>query len=491
MNKLKQIRVVIAIAMMLTIHVSSSAYDFETNGIYYTIIDETNNFVKVTNGESLYVGNIEIPNTVVNQNTSYTVTSIGERAFFRCTELTSVTVPNQITEIEYEAFQWSGLTSINIPNSVIKIHSGAFGNCSNLTSITIPNSVTYIGPGAFYFCSNLSEINISNSITELGGRVFTNTAWYNNHDNGILYLGNYCLGLKGKINQLDIKEGTCLIADEAFLGCDFDSVTIPNSVTLIGSEAFYNCDNITSISIPSSVEEISSSAFESCSNLINISFENPKHIGNFAFRNCPKITNIRSFSQTPQNFTENVFDSNVYTNATLIIPYKCTNLYTICSGWKYFSNIIEMEMPSIYLTIKLPESGVITHKEIYEKAAELSFKANDGWEINTVSFNDEDVTTQLDENGNFITPILTEDANLIVVFKKIPSGVDSLALTNDIKVFAKNGFIEIVGANADSVVNIYDTMGISKYIGKDNRIYLEDSGIYILTVDGHTFKFAM
>ena len=134
--------------------------------------------------------NINIPNGV---------TTIGEGAFVRCKSLTIINIPNSVTTIGEGAFAWcKSLTSINIPNSVTTIGERAFSGCESLTNINIPNSVTTIGEGAFSCCNSLTSINISNSVTTIG-------------------------------------EG-------AFRGCEsLTNINIPNSVTTIGEGAFYGC----------------------------------------------------------------------------------------------------------------------------------------------------------------------------------------------------------------------------------------------------------
>ena len=112
------------------------------------------------------------------------VTSIGDYAFYDCSNLTSVTIGNSVTSIGGGAFRGcSGLTSVTIPNSVTSIGNGAFSNCSGLTSVTIPNSVTSIGDWAFMGCSDLISVTALNptpvAITE---NVFTN------RENATLYV---------------------------------------------------------------------------------------------------------------------------------------------------------------------------------------------------------------------------------------------------------------------------------------------------------------
>ena len=134
---------------------TAMAYDFKVDGIYYNI---NGNEATVTDADGNpytpdYTGDVTIPETVTNDGTTYSVTSIGNMAFYYCTGLTSVTIPNSVTSIDYGAFRnCIGLTGVNIPNSVTSIGDDAFWSCIRLTSVTIPNSVKTIGSGAFYLC---------------------------------------------------------------------------------------------------------------------------------------------------------------------------------------------------------------------------------------------------------------------------------------------------------------------------------------------------
>lgn len=103
------------------------------------------------------------------------VTSIGDRVFYNCTSLTSMTIPNSVTSIGMNAFTWcSGLKSVTIPDSMTNIGAFAFSGCSGLTSMTIGNSVTSIGYDAFSGCTRLTTMTIPDSVTTIGERA---VAW--------------------------------------------------------------------------------------------------------------------------------------------------------------------------------------------------------------------------------------------------------------------------------------------------------------------------
>ena len=259
-------------------------------------------------------------------------------AFYNCTSLTSITIPDGVTRIGSGAFSGcTGLTSITIPNSVTSIGYDAFYRCTGLTSITIPNSVTSIGNYAFYGCSSLTSITIPNSVTSIGYHAFYNTAYYNDSshwENGVLYIGNHLIVAETSISgDCTIKSGTKCIGDYAFSGCtELTSVTIPNNVTSIGYSAFGNCTGlkkvhisdvtawckvsfdsqdanpltyahnlylndslITDLTIPDSVQHIGAYAFYECTNLKTVTFaENSQcsSIGVRAFYDCTGLTSI-------------------------------------------------------------------------------------------------------------------------------------------------------------------------------------------------------
>ena len=247
------------------------------------------NAIIETATNTLFAGcqNTTIPNSV---------TSVGDVAFAGCTSLTSVTIPNSVTSIGEWAFEeCTSLTSVTIPNGVTSIGWGAFSGCTSLTSVTIPNSVTSIGVDAFGGCTSLTSVTIPNSVTSIGYKAFKGTALYNdpsNWENGALYIDNCLIKVDEDFaGHFRIKENTRVIADYAFSWCySLTSVTIPNSVTSIGKEVFWDCTSLTSVTIPNSVTSIGEGAFEDCTSLTSVTIPNSvTSIGEGAF---PKHTQI-------------------------------------------------------------------------------------------------------------------------------------------------------------------------------------------------------
>ena len=253
----------------------------------------------------------KIKKVVINNG----VTNIGGGAFYECSNLTSISIPNSVKSIEIRAFWECGLTSVTLPNSVTSIEASAFSGCTALTSVTIPNSVTSIGKSAFLGCSSLTSVAIPNSVTSIGYDAFNGCA---------------------KLTSVTLSNSVTTIEEDTFYGCkSLTSVTIPNSVTTIEDFAFAFCEKITSVTIPNSVTKI----------------------GNSVFWGCDALTSVTNLAKTPQKIGDKTFQKY----GTLHVVSGCKAAYKAADYWNNFTIVEDAkDMNSNKITWKLSEDGTLT-----------------------------------------------------------------------------------------------------------------------------------
>ena len=225
------------------------------------------------------------------------VTSIGEEAFYGCWDLTRLTIPGSVTSIDKDAFCFcSSLTSVTIPDSVTSIGDSAFYGCESLTSVTIPDSVTSIGSCAFYGCASLTSVTIPDSVTSIGGSAFYGCTSLTSVTipDSVTSIGGSAFYNCKSLTSVTISGSVTSIGWSAFYGCaSLTSVTIPDSVTSIGGSAFYDCSSLTSVTIPDSVTSIGDYAFYGCESLTSVTIpDSVTSIGNCAFASCTSLTGI-------------------------------------------------------------------------------------------------------------------------------------------------------------------------------------------------------
>lgn len=314
------------------------AYDFEEDGIYYTVNRTMATVTYKTTDYNTYSGDVVIPESVNHNGVTYTVTAIDAEAFRSSTGLTSVSIPCTVTEIGMMAFYecdhltrvdissieaWCKIsfnypecysddysplfsnplyyaqhlflnsvevTDLVIPNTIVTLNNYVFCNCEGLSSVTIPQSVKIINGNAFMDCKRLSNVDIAPSVTVIGSQAF-----YGCTDLTSITIPrsvniieseafNYCPGLTGIIvesgnSYYDSRDNCNAIIKTAtntlIAGCQ--NTIIPNTVTTISGDAFKGCNTLKSIDIPHSVISITGNPLEDCSSLesITVAENNP------------------------------------------------------------------------------------------------------------------------------------------------------------------------------------------------------------------------
>ena len=328
------------------------AHDFVVDGIYYNFLDGNNiavtykgNYFHAYDNE--YDGEVTIPETVTYHGTTYSVTSIGEGAFYDCSGLNSITIPNSVTSIgDYAFYECSSLSSVTIGNSVTSIGGWAFYYCSSLTSVTIPNSVTSIGDWAFDNCSSLDTIYVEATTPPTFERnPFIDTptsicyipcgtlAAYQASD-WAQYVGEFVE------HAVELTSGIC--------GEKLYWEYADTKLTISGTGAMYDniveclpwawlLDSIRSIEMSEGITHIAAYAFDGCSALRELHLPaSVLAIGEYAFGNTPRLYEITCLAPEPP-----VADISSFTNYDAYLHAYCDaqRYYSVDPVWKNFHNV--------------------------------------------------------------------------------------------------------------------------------------------------------
>ena len=280
-------------------------------------------------GDYTFKNCYKLSSVIISDNAAF----IGSYAFYNCYNLTNITIPDTVTSIfSYAFYGCSSLSSVTIPDRVTSIGSYAFYGCDSLLSVTIPDSVTYIGSYAFYGCENLLSVTISDSVTDIEEYVFygCDSLLSVTIPDSVIYIRSYAFYGCDRLSGVSIGKNVTSIEISAFRECDSlssikvaednvyyssengvlfnkeqtwliqypvgapaTSYTIPDSVTSIGSYAFYNCYNLTNITIPDSITFISNYAFYGCKNLLSVIIpDSVTDIAEYTFYGCDRLSSV-------------------------------------------------------------------------------------------------------------------------------------------------------------------------------------------------------
>ena len=262
-----------------------------------------NGLAIITGSDPKPVGTLVVPVKI----DGYSVTRIGCEAFRNCKNLTSVTIPEGVTHIDYAFLECAELESVKLPSSLKSIGYGTFARCTKLTSLEIPEGVTSIGADAFNGCSGLKSVVIPDSMMNIGDRAFIGCQGLTSVaiPAKVASIGEGAFGCCSGLKQINIASGNQAVAwvdgvlytkdMSVLLACPgtMKSVTISPSVTKIGAFAFDGCNALPSITIPERVKNIAGAAFKSCGNLTSVTMRGERpDAANDIFQYCGKLNAI-------------------------------------------------------------------------------------------------------------------------------------------------------------------------------------------------------
>ncbi len=291
-----------------------------------------------------YQFGINIPSKVNYDGITYTVTSIGDKAFRYCHKLGSIIIPESVTSIGDSAFQSSGLTSITIPEGVTSIGTSVFQG-TKLTSIDIPKRVTSIGKHAFESSRELGSITIPESVTSIGNYAFQYSGLTSiTIPEGVTSIGTSAFQSCNSLTSIIIHGSATNIGDYVFSHClSLTSVTISKGVISMGTGVFTNCTSLTSINLPEGLTHIPWYAFYECSNLTSITIpESVTNIGDYAF-NKAGLEFIRCDAVIPPIIEGTQKTFNNQQPIPLYVPAESVDLYKKVEVWKRFFNILPID----------------------------------------------------------------------------------------------------------------------------------------------------
>lgn len=290
--KIKKILFVMASAAVMQLLAESE----EVDGVVWQYVVEDGR-AYVGNGEynsailSCTGGDVVVPKTLGGLD----VVGLCPYAFYGCEDITSLTLPEGLAEIGFCACYCSSITNVNFPSTLMEISAEAFVCCENLKSIRLNEGLLAIGDNAFLNCGRLESLSIPSTVVKIGCDAFAGTAFLRNQDNGWGMKDGWALSWIGDQppGSIDIPSGVHSIADGALAGFDVENVLLPTTLRHLGNFVFRGCSKLTKITMPDGLVTLGVAAFQGCSSLSEVTIPpGVKSIGISAFSGCASLLSV-------------------------------------------------------------------------------------------------------------------------------------------------------------------------------------------------------
>lgn len=342
-------RKIISVVLGMLLSVQLCAADFEEDGISYAILSETERTVEVVNNNSAYVGDVVIPARVSHEGITYKVTAIHFQAFFKCTELNSVSIPETVSDMgAYSFTQCTSLRSVDLPANATDIPDGLFWGCSSLKSVTLPEGIVSIGDYAFANCASLENVNMPDGVEYIGKGALMGTALKAfDVPRKVVDLSPFVLALTTKLETINLHDKVETIGECAFQGnTAVRTIILPDGLKRIDASAFAQCPALVSMTVPDGIGSLPEKCFYNDMALQKLVLgRNVTEIGADCFARyknttaAPQLQDVYLLGDAVVSGGD-TFIGEACANATLHVKGELVETYRSQSGWQRFGSIV-------------------------------------------------------------------------------------------------------------------------------------------------------